>query len=479
MTAPAGARESRCGARLRLRRPAAAAAAQLSLCRAGRHGFGCRAGAGVIRSAGNCGGRPPGTATGEGQRDLHGGARAGWAVQEDAAAERLDPVGEPDEAGAAGGVGAAAAVVADADVQQTLAGLRLDVDDGGLRVLGRVGQRLGDRREHRLRRRPTRDQRRNPPQRGLLVGDPLAQPDSRHDCHAAGDQSEGGAEPPQEAPLVDQGEAVVGVGAGTPRGPAPAPPTLCCWWRRSHAAHPRLSPSGPSARRPADSRSVPEQRSRCSWAALLRSGHQRHVGWSGRAAAPISGRRPGCEAGVVVVAGGVPQAGGELRLGRAGVVPRPAGRSRVVCHSCHAHGLCAGPEPVLQLGQGQHQFAVGQAVDAQPPGGRVQVGKGAVAAAGESLDRGQRLAGQRGGLRLGVERLLVVDDHVVPLAPPACSPPVEVIASVARAAARPRVRNRPGPGPRPADTGFPRMGGRAVVGHRRQPPSRLPPGEGS
>jgi hypothetical protein len=58
----------------------------------------------------------------------------------------------------------------------------------------------------------------------------------------------------------------------------------------------------------------------------------------------------------------------------------------------------AGGEPLLQLGQGQHQLPVDQAVDAQPPARRVEVRKGSVVAAAE-----------------GVDRFLVVDDHVVPL----------------------------------------------------------------
>src|ERR1700738_2858000 len=93
----------------------------------------------VIRAGG-----PRSAGSGEGQDDLHGGARAGWAVQRDAAAECLDPVGESDEAGAAGGGGAAAAVVADADVQDALAGLRLGGDDGGVGVPGGGGERRGD-----------------------------------------------------------------------------------------------------------------------------------------------------------------------------------------------------------------------------------------------------------------------------------------------------------------------------------------------
>jgi hypothetical protein len=94
-----------------------------------------------------------------------------------------------------------------------------------------------------------------------------------------------------------------------------------------------------------------------------------------------------------------------------------------------------------------------------------------VVAAVEGLDRGQRPAGQRGGRRLGVERFLVVDDHVVPLAPHAGSLRRQV------SPRRPLPR-RPGPGGgaarggrRRRPTGFLSLTGRRVVGHRRQPPS--------
>ncbi|HYZ53482.1 MAG TPA: hypothetical protein VE733_08280 [Streptosporangiaceae bacterium] len=66
-------------------------------------------------------------------------------MQRDLAAECLDAVLEPDQAGAVAEAGAAAPVVADADVQEAVAGGHLDIGDGGVPVLGRVGQRLGDR----------------------------------------------------------------------------------------------------------------------------------------------------------------------------------------------------------------------------------------------------------------------------------------------------------------------------------------------
>ena len=64
-------------------------------------------------------------------------------MQREAAAQRLDPVPEPDQARAAGEVRPTAAVVADADAQHALADRHLDIRDGRVRVLGRVGQRLG------------------------------------------------------------------------------------------------------------------------------------------------------------------------------------------------------------------------------------------------------------------------------------------------------------------------------------------------
>jgi hypothetical protein len=48
---------------------------------------------------------------------------------------------EPDQAGASAEVGA---VVADTDPQHAGAGVHLDIDDRGARVLGHLGQRLGD-----------------------------------------------------------------------------------------------------------------------------------------------------------------------------------------------------------------------------------------------------------------------------------------------------------------------------------------------
>jgi hypothetical protein len=52
---------------------------------------------------------------------------AGGSCQREPAAQRLHPVGDPDEAGAAGGVTGAAAVVVHAKVQGTLVGRHLTV----------------------------------------------------------------------------------------------------------------------------------------------------------------------------------------------------------------------------------------------------------------------------------------------------------------------------------------------------------------
>ena len=60
------------------------------------------------------------------------------------AAERFGPVLEPDQAGAVAEVRAAAAVVADAHVQDAVAFGHLDVGGGGAGVLGGVGQCFGD-----------------------------------------------------------------------------------------------------------------------------------------------------------------------------------------------------------------------------------------------------------------------------------------------------------------------------------------------
>ena len=59
----------------------------------------------------------------EGQCDLQVGTCAGPAMQPEVAAERFGPVLEPDQAGSVAEAGAAAAVVADAHVQDAVTGL--------------------------------------------------------------------------------------------------------------------------------------------------------------------------------------------------------------------------------------------------------------------------------------------------------------------------------------------------------------------
>jgi hypothetical protein len=65
-------------------------------------------------------------------------------VQIEVAAECFGPVFEPDQAGAVAEVRAAAPVVTDAYVQDTVTGVRFDVGSGGVGVLGGVGKGFGD-----------------------------------------------------------------------------------------------------------------------------------------------------------------------------------------------------------------------------------------------------------------------------------------------------------------------------------------------
>jgi hypothetical protein len=74
--------------------------------------------------------------------DLQRGAAAGGACDFECAAERVDSVAEADESGPLGGVGAADPVVADRQLHVPVVCVELDVDDGCVRVLGGVGQRL-------------------------------------------------------------------------------------------------------------------------------------------------------------------------------------------------------------------------------------------------------------------------------------------------------------------------------------------------
>ena len=85
-----------------------------------------------------------------GDHDAHGisarsdRALAGRAVDVEAAVERGHAVGEAAQAGAAGGVGAATAVVAHLDDQAAVVVRELDLDLRRVRVAGHVGQGLGD-----------------------------------------------------------------------------------------------------------------------------------------------------------------------------------------------------------------------------------------------------------------------------------------------------------------------------------------------
>src|SRR5580700_5437996 len=85
-----------------------------------------------------------GDAVGVGEREfyLQGGPRPGRAVEGNPAAECLHAVLESDQSGAVGEVGAAGAVVANREPQDASDCLGADGNSGGVRVLGRVGQRL-------------------------------------------------------------------------------------------------------------------------------------------------------------------------------------------------------------------------------------------------------------------------------------------------------------------------------------------------
>src|SRR6201996_5468283 len=81
---------------------------------------------------------------GEGEFRAQTGAGPAGAVQDDPAAERLHAVFQAGQAAAPGQAGAAGAVVADGDAQETVGAVCLDVDGRCAGVLGRVGQCLGD-----------------------------------------------------------------------------------------------------------------------------------------------------------------------------------------------------------------------------------------------------------------------------------------------------------------------------------------------
>jgi hypothetical protein len=69
-------------------------------------------------------------------------AAVGRAGHLERAADRLDAVAEPGQAGPPGGVSAADPVVADRQPQGRVWCVEFDVHGGGVRVLGGVGQRL-------------------------------------------------------------------------------------------------------------------------------------------------------------------------------------------------------------------------------------------------------------------------------------------------------------------------------------------------
>jgi hypothetical protein len=80
---------------------------------------------------------------GDGELDGQYGAGPGRAVQRHGAADGLDSVAQAGQARAAGGVGAADAVIADLDGQHRAGPFDEDVHRGGRRVLGGVGEGLG------------------------------------------------------------------------------------------------------------------------------------------------------------------------------------------------------------------------------------------------------------------------------------------------------------------------------------------------
>src|ERR1700756_4124888 len=84
----------------------------------------------------------PGSALAGGEGDRDRGPRPGRAGDGDRPAERLDPVGETDQAGAAGRVRSPAAVVADQQLQGAVQGLGADLHQRGPGMLGYVSQRL-------------------------------------------------------------------------------------------------------------------------------------------------------------------------------------------------------------------------------------------------------------------------------------------------------------------------------------------------
>ena len=95
----------------------------------------------AARSRSPCRGlRPAGRRERQARADAR--PRAARAGDVEPAAERVDPVGEPAQAGPAGRVGAAAAVVDDLDEEHVRLGRDADPDRGGAGVPARVRERL-------------------------------------------------------------------------------------------------------------------------------------------------------------------------------------------------------------------------------------------------------------------------------------------------------------------------------------------------
>src|SRR5215210_8754663 len=86
--------------------------------------------------------RPIGGTPLDRDRGLDPRSAAGWTVEMQRTAERLDPVREPAQARARTGIGTADAVVGDLDVEAVVGPGDPDRDARGGRVLRRVRERL-------------------------------------------------------------------------------------------------------------------------------------------------------------------------------------------------------------------------------------------------------------------------------------------------------------------------------------------------
>ena len=174
-------------------------------------------------------------------------ARAGRALDGERAAERLDAPAQPDEAGAALEVGAADAVVGDGRVHDRLRQRDRHAHDARLRVLDRVGERLGDEVEDR---------------RLDDVGQPAV--------GQRGDLERGPAPACASVSSAVAARARARSGAARARASAaPRPPRSTC--SRAIRSSRRASAASPlSSLRPATSRNWPSAISRC-WAPSWRS----------------------------------------------------------------------------------------------------------------------------------------------------------------------------------------------------------------